>query len=109
MKIINMILTIIGLFVIASASASLVITMGIKLLSKVKQTLSPMESKQTRESMNDNCESGQSCIYIPNYIKKLRCFIPQLKKTRYIKPTKQIPDLKDGDAYPYIEKDDNQP
>ena len=89
-QIINDILTIIGLTTVALVLPCLIIT-GV-------QHLLLFVLKQSGKLINANTKARYSGIYIPNYIKKLRCVIPQFTNKGVIKPTCPIPNLENRDS-----------
>jgi len=93
-KILNDILTIVGLFVVAQIISILLIS-TISYLFRVFAKPSGMET-------NNQTKQRESSIYIPNYIKKLGGMIPQFTNKTCIKTTHTVPDLKDGEYQPLV-------
>jgi hypothetical protein len=93
-KVVNDILAIIGLLVVAQIVSTLLISFSTYLCR--------LFTKRFVIDSNHQSNKRQSCIYIPNYIKKLGGMIPQITDKTIIKPTIKIPNLEDCKYQPLV-------
>ncbi len=93
-KIVNDILTIVGLLVVAQVVSILIIS-AISYLLRLFTRPSGVDS-------NNDTNQRQSCIYIPNYIKKLGSMIPQFTNKTIVKTSHRVPYLNNCEQQPLV-------